>query len=76
MIVDKKNAKFTGHKDIWQNSQYKEDTNKANSATVLKSTPTDSAPRQFQQEEIVTTDSWTTDFRNPPIQKRKTANVK
>lgn len=47
MIVDKKNAKFTGHKDIWQNSQYKEDTNKANSATVLKSTPTDSAPRQF-----------------------------
>lgn len=33
---DTKNAEFTGHRDIWQNSQDKEETNKDNSATVLK----------------------------------------
>lgn len=41
LIVGKKNAEFTDHRDIWQSSHDKEETNKANSATVLKSAPTE-----------------------------------
>lgn len=38
LMVDTKNAQFTGHKDIGQNFQNdKDETNKASSATVLKS---------------------------------------
>lgn len=32
LTADTKNAEFTAHKDILQNSQNKEDTSKANSA--------------------------------------------
>ena len=35
--VDTKNAEFRGYKDIWQNTQDKEETNRNNWATVLKS---------------------------------------
>lgn len=38
--MDTKYAEFTVHKDIWQNSQDKKETNKASSATVLESAPT------------------------------------
>lgn len=41
LIVGTKNARFRGHKDIWQKSQDKEETNKTNSATVLKSALTE-----------------------------------
>lgn len=36
-MADTKNAEFTVHKDIWKNSQYKEETNNPTQATVLKS---------------------------------------
>ncbi|RMC01536.1 hypothetical protein DUI87_21977 [Hirundo rustica rustica] len=39
LIVDTNTPEFLGHKNIWQNSQDKEETNKANSAVVLKSAP-------------------------------------
>lgn len=38
-VVDAGNAGFPGHKDIWQNPQGKEESNKPNSATVLQSAP-------------------------------------
>lgn len=33
LIVGIKNSEFTGHRDFWQNSQAKEESNKANRAT-------------------------------------------
>lgn len=40
MPTDDGHKEFTGHKDIWQNSQDKEEANKTNSANVLKSSLT------------------------------------
>lgn len=52
LIADTKNAEFMENKDVLQHSHDKEDTSKANSATGLKSVPTE---REFQQGQITTT---------------------
>lgn len=41
LIADIQNAEFTDNKDTCQNPQDKEESNKANSAIVLKSAPAD-----------------------------------
>lgn len=52
LIADTKNAEFMENKDFLKHSHDKEDTSKANSATGLKSVPTE---REFQQGQITTT---------------------
>lgn len=42
VIVETKNAEFTSHKDIWQNFQDKEETNKTNPVTA------EASPKQIE----------------------------
>lgn len=70
LVADTRNAEFTGQRAIWQNSQNKEETNKA--AQLLCCNQLQLGKRQFWQGEILTTSSWTSDPRNPVTQTRKT----
>lgn len=60
-MVYTKKAEFRGHKDIWQNPQDKDETNKATTATVLNQVQLHK--RWFWQGQITATNSW------PPTQK-------